>query len=73
MIIREQNTPSVPWLQEHVSIASVDEPLWVLLQNKMWRLQLRDYIVEHKLTDDFRSVKMAAEGLGIVMGLIIAA
>ena len=66
-------TPSKAWLKENVEYAYFDEPLWILLQNKVWRLQLRDYIVEHKLTDDFWSGRIAAEGLGIVMGLIIAA
>ena len=47
----QKNTPSVPWIQEYVSYAYFDESLWVLLQNKEWRLQLREYIIEHKLTN----------------------
>gem|GEM_PF-4841879 len=36
-------------------------------------MKLRDYIVEHKLTDDFWSGRMAAEGLGAVIALLFAA
>ena len=49
------------------------EFLWILLQNKEWRLKLRDYIIEHKLTDEFWSGRMAAEGLGAIAALILAA
>jgi len=70
--IKEQkNTPSVPWIQEHVLYASVDEPLWILLQNEAMRLQLRDYIIEHKLTDGLG--KKAAEGLGFLAAIMLAA
>ena len=51
----------------------LDEALWILLQNKEWRLKLRDYIIEHKLTDDFWNGKMVAEGLGILAAVILAA
>ena len=43
-------TPSKAWLKENVSYACFDDDLWVLLQNKEWRMRLRDFIVEHKLT-----------------------
>ena len=56
-----------------MEFASFDESLWILLQNRVWRMQLRDYIVEHKLTDDSWRGRMVAEGLGIIVGLIIAA
>ena len=69
----QKNTPSVPWLQEHVSYAYVDEALWILLQNKTMRLLLRNYIVEHKLTDDSWYGKIAAEGLGAIAALLLAA
>lgn len=49
---REQaktKTPSKHWLKENVNSAMLDEPLWILLQNKMWRTKLRDYIVATKL------------------------
>ena len=42
-------TPSKAWLKEQVEYACFDEDLWSLLQNKEWRMKLRDYIVEHKL------------------------
>jgi putative restriction endonuclease len=34
---------------------------------------LRDYIIEHKLTDDFWNSKMAAEGLAVLAALLLAA
>ena len=66
-------SPSKRWLKENVEYAYFDESLWILLQNKVWRTKLRDYIIEHKLTDDFWSGKMAAEGLGIIAALLLAA
>ena len=69
----QKNTPSIPWLQEHVNYAHVDEPLWILLQNRTMRLLLRDYIIEHKLTNDFWSGKKAAEGLGTIAALLLVA
>lgn len=66
-------TPSKAWLKESVDYAYFDEALWILLQNKEWRLKLRDYIIEHKLSDDFWSGKMVAEGLGILAAVILAA
>ena len=50
-----------------------DEGLRMLLQNKVWRSKLRDYIIEHKLTDDNRFGKIAAEGLGVIAALLLAA
>ncbi len=44
-------TPSKAWLKENVNCASFDDDLWVLLQNKEWRIRLRDFIVEHKLVE----------------------
>ena len=66
-------TPSKAWLKENVEFAYFDESLWILLQNKVWRMKLRDYIVEHKLTDDSWLGKMAAEGLGAIAALLFAA
>ena len=43
-------TPSKAWLKENVNYACFDDDLWVLLQSKEWRIRLRDFIVEHKLT-----------------------
>ncbi len=71
--LTKSHTPSKAWLKENVEFASFDESLWILLQNRVWRMQLRDYIVEHKLTDDSWRGRMVAEGLGIIVGLIIAA
>ncbi len=67
------HTPSKAWLKDSVEFAYFDESLWILLQNKVWRTKLRDYIIEHKLTDDFWSGKIAAEGLGIIAAMLIAA
>lgn len=66
-------SPSKRWLKDNVGYAYFDESLWILLQNKMWRAKLRDYIVEHKLTDDSWLGKMAAEGLGALAALILVA
>ena len=66
-------TPSKAWQKENVEFAYFDESLWILLQNKAWRMKLRDYIIEHKLTDDFWSGKMVAEGLGILAAILLAA
>ena len=66
-------TPSKRWLRENISFAYLDDDLWLLLQNKEWRMKLRDYIVEHKLKDDSWLGKMAAEGLGTIVALLLAA
>jgi putative restriction endonuclease len=44
-------TPSKAWLKENVIYANFDDDLWVLLQNKEWRIRFRDFIVEHKLME----------------------
>lgn len=36
-------------------------------------MKLRDYIIEHKLTDDFWSGRIVAEGLGILAAILLAA
>ena len=36
-------------------------------------MKLRDYIVEHKLTDDHWLGKIAAEGLGAIAALLLVA
>jgi putative restriction endonuclease len=66
-------TPSKHWLKEKVIFAYFDESLWILLQNREWRTKLREYIIEHKLTDDHRRGKIAAEGLGAVVALLLVA
>lgn len=66
-------TPSKRWLKEKVSYAYFDDDLWLLLQDKVWRLKLRDYIIEHKLTDDHWFGKIAAEGLVTIVALLLAA
>ena len=66
-------TQSKAWLKENVEYAYFDESLWLLLQNKVWRLKLRDYIIEHKLTDDFWNGKMTAEGFGAIVALLLVA
>ena len=71
--LQEGVTPSKRWLKEKVTFGCFDDDLWYLLQNKVWRLKLRDYIVEHKLTDDSWFGKIAAEGLGAIAALLIAA
>jgi putative restriction endonuclease len=66
-------TPSKRWLKEKVTFAYFDDDLWLLLQNKNWRLKIRDYIVEHKLTNDNWLGKIAVEGLGTIAVLLLAA
>ena len=71
--LSKSKTPSKAWLKENVKYAYFDEPLWILLQHKIWRMKLRDYIVEHKMTDDSWLGKIAAEGLGAIAAFLIAA
>ena len=70
---QEGVTPSKHWLKEEVAFANFDDELWLLLQDKVWRLRLRDYIIEHKLTDSYCSGKMAAEGLSLLVALALVA
>ncbi len=72
-IMGKGHTPSKAWQKDNVMFAYFDEPLWILLQNKAWRMKLRDYIVEHKLTDGFWNGIKTAEGLGIIATLMIVA
>lgn len=67
------HTPSKAWQKDNIEFAYFDESLWILLQNKVWRMKLRDYIIEHKLTDDFWNGKIAAEGLCFLAALLLAA
>ncbi len=69
----KSKTPSKLWLKEHVEFARFDEELWLLLQNKEWRNKMRDYIIEHKLTGDNWLGKLAADSLGFIAAVIIAA
>lgn len=69
----EGSTPTKKWLKENVTYGHFDDDLWVLLQNKVWRQKLRDYIVEHKLTDNSWLGKIAAEVLGTIAALLLAA
>ena len=66
-------TPSKRWLKEEISYAYFDDDLWMLLQDKVWSLKLREYIVEHKLTNDRWLGKISAEGVGAIATLILAA
>lgn len=70
---QEGVTPSKRWLKERVIFANFDDELWLLLQNKVWRLKLRDYIVENKLKDNYYRSKIFAEGLGILAAVLLAA
>lgn len=66
-------TPSKAWLKENIEYAYFDDDLWLLLQNDVWRMKLRNYIIEYKLTDGSWFGKIAAEGLGIIVALLLAA
>ena len=71
--VAEGTTPTKKWQKENVTYGHFDDDLWVLLQSKVWRQKLSDYIVEHKLTDDSWFGKIAAEGLGAIAALLFAA
>ena len=71
--VAEGSTPTKRWLKENITYAHFDDDLWVLLQTKAWRQKLRKYIVEHKLTDNSWLGKIAAEGLGAIAALLLAA
>lgn len=66
-------TPSSRWLKDQVEYAYFDDDLWALLQHKEWRKRLRDYIVEHKLTDNRWKGLIAAEGFGAIAALLLVA
>ena len=72
-VLSKSRTPSKQWLKENVRYAMFDDDLWFLLQNREWRMKLREYIIEHKLTDDRWCGKLAAEGLGIFAAILLAA
>ena len=71
--LSKSKTPSKAWLKENVELAYFDEDLWVLLQNREWRMRLRDYIIEHKLTDGSWLSQKVAEGLGALAALLLVA
>lgn len=65
-------SPSKAWLKENVRQACFDDDLWMLLQNEEWRVRLRDYIVEHKLTDRHWLLRLS-EGLASLAALLMVA
>lgn len=70
--LSKTSTPSTKWLKENVRYASLDDDLWILLQNEAMRQRLRDYIVEHKLGGEDRGLLKVAENLGLLTGLLLA-
>lgn len=70
---QEGVTPSKRWLKENVKFAYFDESLWILLQNKFWRTKLREYIIEHKLTNSSWGNTIKASGLGIFAAFLLTA
>lgn len=48
--IPKTHTPSKAWLKENLQSACLDDDLFVLLQNPEWRMKIRNFIIEHKLT-----------------------
>ena len=66
-------TPSSRWLKDQMEYTYFDDDLWTLLQHKEWRKRLRNYIVEHKLTDNRWKGLIAAEGLGTIASLLLVA
>ena len=74
LILPKSSTPSLRWIKDNISFAYFDDELWLLLQNQEWRIKLRDYIVENKLThDDKRLEKIISDGLGIFAFLLLSA
>ena len=71
--LSKSRTPSMAWLKSNVEFAYFDEALWILLQNKVWRMKMREYIIEHKLSDDFWNGMKAAEGFGIIAAILLVA
>ncbi len=71
--LSKRQTPSKAWLKENVKFASFDESLWILLQNKVWRTKMRDYIIEHKLTDSSSVQKIKGCGLGVLAAILLTA
>ena len=63
-------TPSIAWHKEHRSVVMLDEELWILLKDHEMRPLLRDYIIEHKLTNGTSRIRMAAEKLLMLTALI---
>lgn len=70
---QEGTTPSKRWLKDNVAFAYFEEDLWALLQNKVWRLKLRDYIIEHKLPNSSWGGKIVVGGLGAIAALLLVA
>ena len=59
--------------EENVRYACFDDDLWVLLQSKEWRTRLREYIVEHKLTDGRWFRRLTTEGLAALAAMLMVA
>lgn len=70
---KHETSPSRHWLKNNVEYAYFDEPLWIMLQNETWRMRLRDFIIDHKLTNDSWNGKMAAERLGFLIAALLLA
>lgn len=71
--LSKTHTPSKKWLKENVRYASFDDDLWMLLQNQVMRQRLRDYIIEHKLTDGHRNDIIGIGGIGLITAILLAA
>lgn len=71
--LSKSRTPSKAWLKANIEFAYFDESLWILLQNKVWRTKLRDYIVVQKLSDDHWFEKITSEGLRAIVALFLVA
>lgn len=44
-------SPSKKWLIDNIKYARLDDDLWYLLQDEMWRYKLREFIIENKLKE----------------------
>ena len=77
-----EGSPSFRYICDNCVRTSVDDDLWTLLEHRMMRLRLRDYIITHKLgdskdmsyeLDSFNDIQIAAEDSSHNYGMGLAA
>ena len=59
--LRRDFSPTKKWLIEHVEYAFLDDDLWYLLQDEVWRNKLRNFIIEHKLLEKSTSQNITVQ------------
>ena len=53
--------PSRKWLIDNIKYARLDDDLWYLLQDEVWRYKLRNFIIEQKMVDESTSQDNSAQ------------